>query len=263
MPLNLVDRIIGGTYGRRRCQRVYRRLHDVALTGLNYGYSDPALNGEYAFLDRVAREWRGRPVVALDVGAFHGTWSTAVLERTSSATVHAFEPVATSFAQLAANLDGVAHAHHCAIGATTGTAEMFAPVTTGGAVGEHASLYDRDLSGMNVAVATIGSVPVRTLDEFCAEMEIQRIDLLKLDTEGHELSVLEGARGLLESRAIDTIQFEFGGANIDSRTFLRDIVDVLRPTHAVHRLLKDGIEPLRNDEREEIFTYANYIAVRA
>jgi hypothetical protein len=94
-------------------------------------------------------------------------------------------------------------------------------------------------------------------------MQIQRIDLLKLDTEGHELSVLEGARRLLESRAIDTIQFEFGGANIDSRTFLRDIVDVLRPTHGVYRLLKDGVEPLRNDEREEIFTYANYIAVRA
>jgi FkbM family methyltransferase len=263
MQLNLLDRVVGGTYGKRRCQRMYRRLHDVALTGLNYGYSDPVLNGEHAFLDRIAREWRGRPVVALDVGAFHGTWSIAVLERASSATVHAFEPVATSFARLAANLDGVAHAHHCAVGATKGVAEMFAPVAAGGPVGEHASLYDRDLSGMNVTVETIGSVPVRTLDEFCAEMQIARVDLLKLDTEGHELSVLAGAQRLLHSRAVDTIQFEFGGANIDSRVFLRDVVDALRPTHDVYRLLKDGVEPVRNDEREEIFTYANYIAVQA
>jgi FkbM family methyltransferase len=258
MPLNLVDRIIGVTYGKRRFQRMYRRVHHVALTGMNYGYSDPELNGEHAFLDRVIKQWSDRPAVAYDVGAFHGTWSAAVLARAPTAIVHAFEPIANSHKQLAANLDGIAQAHHCAIGARTETAEMYAPV---GHIGEHASLYDRDLSGMNVAVEAIGSVSVRSLDEFCAEQQIEHIDLLKLDTEGHELSVLEGAQRLLEARAIDTMQFEFGGANIDSRTFLRDIVGVLSPTHKVYRLLKDGLEPVRLDEREEIFTYANYIAL--
>lgn len=263
MALNVIDRVVGGTYGRRRFQSMYRRVHNIALIGLNYGYSDAALNGEHAFIDRLAREWNGRPVVALDVGAFHGTWSTAVLERSPSASLHAFEPVASSFAQLAANLDGLAHLHPCALGATSGTAQMFAPPSADGSVGELASLHDRDLSSFDLAVEPIGTVAVQTLDDFCAEQDITHIDLLKLDTEGHELSVLTGARRLLDSRAIDAIQFEFGGANIDSRVFLRDIIDVLRPTHAVHRLLRDGVEPVRMDEREEIFTYANYVALPA
>jgi FkbM family methyltransferase len=261
MPLG--DRILRRTYGRRRFQHLYRRVHGLALAGLNYGDSDAGRNGEHAFIDRLASQWQERPVVAFDVGAFHGTWTAAVLEHASSATVHAFEPVASSFAQLSANVGGQAHVHRCALGAATGTAEMFAPPDADGSLGELASLHARDLSGFALAVEPIGKVQMRTLDEFCDEQGIAHIDLLKLDTEGHELAVLNGASKLLGSRAIDVIQFEFGGANIDSRTFLRDIVDVLRPTHAVHRLLRDGIEPVRLSEREEIFVYANYVALPA
>lgn len=263
MALNLVDRVIGGSYGKRRFQRVYRRLHQVALTGLNYGYPDAALNGEYAFIDRMVQQWGGRPVVALDVCAASGAWTRAVLERAPSATVHAFEPVERSFAQLAANLDGLAKVHRCALGAAVGTAEMFAPTTAEGFVGEHASLYQREISGSSLSVDPIGSVPVRTLDEFCGEMDIAHIDLLKLDTEGHELAVIAGAERMLAGQAIAAIQLEFGGANIDAGVFLRDIIAALRPGYRVFRLLKDGSEPVTGDEREEIFTYANYIALPA
>ncbi len=263
MALNLVDRVIGGSYGKRRFQRAYRRLHQVALTGLNYGYPDAALNGEYALIDRLAEKWGGRPVVALDVGAASGAWTRAVLQRVPAATVYAFEPVESSFAQLAANLDGVAHVHRCALGAAVGSAEMFAPTTADGFVGEHASLYKRDISGSRLSVDPIGSVPVRTLDEFCAEMAIAHVDLLKLDTEGHELAVITGAERMLAGRAVSAIQLEFGGANIDARVFLRDIIAALAPEYRVFRLLKDGIEPLTGDEREEIFTYANYVALPA
>jgi FkbM family methyltransferase len=256
--MSLVDRVIRRTYGRRRFQWLYRRLHNVALTGLNYGYENPALNGEYALLDRMANTWNKRPVVVFDVGAFHGTWSAAVLDRASSATVYAFEPVPSSFAQLAANLEGRVNLNNCALGTTAGTAEIFAP----SAVPELASLHHRDLSNFSLAADSLGSVPVRTIDDFCAEREITHIDLLKLDTEGYERSVVAGARRLLETRAIDAIQFEFGGANIDAKVFLRDIIGVLAPEFEVFRLLRDGLEPVRMDEREEIFTYVNFVALR-
>lgn len=254
--MHLLDRLIRGTYGRQRFQGLYRRAHNLALTGLNYGYADPVLNGEYAFLDRISKTWDENPVV-LDVGAFHGAWSAAVLERASSATVHAFEPVPKSFAMLATNLDKMAEVHMCAVGATAGNAEMFAPA----AVGELASLHARDLSSFSLAPESIGVVPVRTLDDFSAERGITHIDLVKLDTEGHELSVLAGAARLLETGAIDALQFEFGGASLDARVFLRDIVGTLRPTYEVFRVLRDGLELVRMDEREEIFTYANFVAL--
>jgi len=260
---HLLDRMASKTYGRRRFQGAYRRLHNVALVGLNYGCGDPAVNGELAFLDRMARTWHGRTVVAFDVGASQGLWSTALLERASSATVHAFEPMPSAFARLSANLGGRAHLHACALGATEGRAEMFAPPGGDPLLGELASLHARDLSSYDLAVESVGSVEVQTLDDVCEASDIARIDLLKLDTEGHELSVLAGARRLLDARAIDAIQFEFGGANVDARVFLRDIVAVLAPTHRVFRLLRDGVEPVRMNEREEIFTYANYVALAA
>jgi hypothetical protein len=44
---------------------------------------------------------------------------------------------------------------------------------------------------------------------------------------GHELQALEGAAELLRAGRIRAIQFEFGGANVDSRTFFRDFWNLL------------------------------------
>jgi FkbM family methyltransferase len=51
-------------------------------------------------------------------------------------------------------------------------------------------------------------VPVTTLDRFCGEREIRRIDILKLDVEGAERWALEGARGLLDSQAVGLVFLE-------------------------------------------------------
>ena len=45
-------------------------------------------------------------------------------------------------------------------------------------------------------------MPITTLDEFCAEHEINYIDLLKLDVQGYELKILAGAKHLLETKRI-------------------------------------------------------------
>jgi hypothetical protein len=67
-----------------------------------------------------------------------------------------------------------------------------------------------------------------TVDRYCTENEVAGIDLLKLDVEGHELDVLDGAAGMLSERRIRLIAFEFGGTNIDSRIFFREIYNRLR-----------------------------------
>jgi hypothetical protein len=134
---------------------------------------------------------------------------------------------------------------------------MFAPAD----VPELASLYLRDLSNFSLSAESLGVVPVRTIDEFCEERAITQIDLLKLDTEGHELSVLAGASRLLETHGITALQFEFGGASIDARVFLRDIIAAFGRDYEVFGILREGLEPVHNDEREEIFTYANFVAL--
>lgn len=252
-----LDRFIGGTYGRQRFQRAYHWMHTLALTGLNYGYADPTLNGEYYLLDRIARTWNRSPMI-FDVGAFHGDWTMAVLTRAPSATVHAFEPTPSSLATLSANLTGLAAVHGVALGNKPGHAKIYAPQESP----DWTSLYRRNLTQFGTSPDELGVVPVQTLDDFCEAEGIDNIDLLKIDTEGHELSVLEGGQRLLSAGTISAIQFEFGGASIDARVFLRDIIDRLGPQYKVSRLLRDGLDRVHLDERAEIFTYANFVAMR-
>ena len=49
--------------------------------------------------------------------------------------------------------------------------------------------------------------------------KFSKIDLLKLDVEGHELYLLSAKKFISK---ISVIQFEFGGCNIDTRTYFRD-----------------------------------------
>jgi hypothetical protein len=49
---------------------------------------------------------------------------------------------------------------------------------------------------------------VQTLDGFCHENAIERIDLLKIDVEGGELDVLRGSRQMLEQRRIGLVYVE-------------------------------------------------------
>jgi FkbM family methyltransferase len=244
-------------YGRRRFQAVFRRMQRGALIGLNYGVEDPAANGEYALLDRLAPSWPPTPTI-FDVGAFHGDWSQAVLDRRPDATIFAFEPLEESHAAVAARLGERLSLYRCAIGSSTGEAVIYAPQSEP----DWASLHTRDLSRFGRVADARGTVAVDTLDHFCEAHRIDHVHMVKIDTEGHELEVLRGAGALMARGALDVIQFEFGGTALDSRIFLRDLVGLLTPTYDVSRLLRDGTVPVTDDEIEEIFTYANYVAQR-
>jgi hypothetical protein len=118
------------------------------------------------------------------------------------------------------------------------------------------------LEHLGRAFHEVETVSLRRIDDICRELAIERVDLLKLDVEGHELAALEGARDLLERGAIWAIQFEFGGTNIDSRTFFRDFWQLLSPQYTIHRILWDGLLPIEcYHERLETFLGANYLAI--
>jgi FkbM family methyltransferase len=48
-----------------------------------------------------------------------------------------------------------------------------------------------------------------TVDRFCSEQNIDKIDVLKIDTEGFDLEVLKGASSMLDRGAVSFIYFEF------------------------------------------------------
>jgi len=69
---------------------------------------------------------------------------------------------------------------------------------------------------------------VTTIDQFCAEHTIDRINILKIDVEGLEMNVLHGAQGMLSR--VDCIYLECG-INPDNEwhTSLRAVSDLLEP----------------------------------
>ena len=103
----------------------------------------------------------------------------------------------------------------------------------------------------------------KTLDGFCAEHDIQEIGYLKIDVEGHELSVLRGAQGMLSKKRVRFVQFEFGEANIDSRTFMRDFFELLGADFEFYRIVSDGLYKVSTYHSNlEVFATINYLAVR-
>ncbi len=105
-------------------------------------------------------------------------------------------------------------------------------------------------------------VDVIDLDTFVAENDISQIDLLKIDTEGHELEVLKGASNLLRENRVRAIQFEFNEMNVVSGVFFRDFYQLL-PNYKFYRMLRDGLSPLGSYSPLwcELFAFQNIVAL--
>ncbi len=71
-------------------------------------------------------------------------------------------------------------------------------------------------------------VSVTTLDLFARENDLQHIDLLKVDAEGHDLAVLEGAEQLLAAGRVTAVLVEVGFRREPNKfTLLDDARDLL------------------------------------
>jgi FkbM family methyltransferase len=105
-------------------------------------------------------------------------------------------------------------------------------------------------------------VKLVTLDWFCQQNAVSRIRLLKIDTEGYELEVLKGARGMLERGDIDLIQFEFNEMNPYTRVFFHDFLNIL-PNYRLCRLLPNALLPLEPyvPLEHELFAFQNIVAI--
>jgi hypothetical protein len=85
---------------------------------------------------------------------------------------------------------------------------------------------------------------------------------VKIDIEGHELRAFEEFGNYLDKEFINFIQFEYGGANLDSPTSLLELFDFLETRDfALYKIMSNYLEPRSWNPYMNSFVYANYIAI--
>jgi FkbM family methyltransferase len=143
--------------------------------------------------------------VCCDVGAAFGLYTLAFADRVGeTGRVHSFEPLPGPNAVLrrVVRLAGASNVRvpRCALGVTPREATMSLPKRHGLPVHGRAFVADRaDGLGSNSEFdgETRLRVPITTLDRVVDTLDLPRLDLIKVDVEGAEPSVLAGAERTL------------------------------------------------------------------
>jgi FkbM family methyltransferase len=243
---------------RPALQPAWIHLLKLCHAGMNCGGGQSVRHsGELGALDFVLRSVpASRPFVLFDVGANDGEYLQAALERIDrDVRAYSFEPQSSSFDILRARFerDPRVSLFHTAVGSETGSAELF--LEGGGSV---SSLHRSE----NSAPGRSETVQVTTIDRLCAENAIQTIDLLKIDTEGHEIDVLAGAAETLRADRIFAVQVEFGDTFLHTKYHFRDLFDLLSPRYRLYRILRGGLYEVGQYTHDlEIYKLSNYLGI--
>lgn len=231
--------------------------------GIN-NYRSDSISGEGHWCRLLMK--RFRPEVIFDVGAHQGNYARMVRREGFTGKLFLFEPHPESFRKLSKGIkaDDRTHLFHIGFSNQEGESLLFDYAGEKGGGSEHASLFSeviKDLHGSGDAHGV--KVTLESLDHFTEVHGVDRISLLKIDTEGNEYRILQGASRLLREGRIDLIQFEFGEMNVASRVFFKDFYDLLNPQYRIYRLLPGDLLPIGryNARHHEIFVYQNLVAV--
>lgn len=124
---------------------------------------------------------------------------------------------------------------------------------------KYESFYDRVTSCHVSDDANKILLRIRRGKDYMVEKQIDKIDFLKIDTEGFELDVLKGFEDYLTK--INVIQFEYGGTFLDNQIKLQDVIHHLQQ-HGFHRfsyLTNTGVVPITN--YDDHYQYCNIVCV--
>lgn len=239
---------------RTRWGRWVGNLCVVLARGYENDNADGTLNGEWRILDALGK---ADVATVFDVGANHGDWTRAVLQRLSGATVHAFEIEPTTREKLIANVGGSERVVIAEVGlaAEPGVLDLWIDPDHD----DIASTIGRRPGG---AEGRTVSCAVESGDRYLQQHDIDRIDLLKVDVEGADLAVLQGFADALAAGRVGAIQFEFTTWAPLARVWLRDFYELLEPLgYEIGKIFPAYVEFRPYESSLEIFVRANFFAV--
>ena len=195
-----------------------------------------------------------------DIGANIGLYSEELRKYFPESRIYAFEPSSASSIKFQERFmdDEKIFLVRSAVGKSNGESVLYSDYESSGL----ASLTSRRLDHFGIKFENSERISILTLDQWCQENHVLP-DLIKIDVEGHELDVLEGAQNLI--REVSLIQFEFGGCNIDTRTFFQDFFYFFKNINFdLYRITPNGLQKItKYAEEDEYFVTTNYLALNS
>jgi FkbM family methyltransferase len=208
-------------------------------------------NGEGRLLDHLGPTIRR----FIDVGANVGDWTAAVLATAPRASGILVEPSSNAFATLQQRYsgDGRTTLVCAAAGPSNGEGEFFEEPNAGN-------------TSSLIRAATHGTVephrvPIRSVDSLIAEFSWPDADMLKVDCEGYDYFVLQGASSAFRAQRIGLVQFEYNTSWRDGGARLHEAHQLMSQAgYFVFFLRPDGL--YRGWEKfGEFYQYSNFVAV--
>lgn len=248
--------------GRRIFLPLNKGLMYTAFYGLgvhNQLSGDPTPN-ERRFLRKLHRNV-GNIQTILDVGANAGQYATYLRKVFPEGRILSFEPNPVAYDSLRKATSALdIETLNLACSDNEGKAVLYDFKDRPGSAS--ASL-NADVIGFAGHTPEAREIQTVRLDNFLSGRNIDHVDFLKVDAEGHDLSVLRGAEAYLRDCRIDIIQFEFARMNCLSHILVKDFFDLLEG-YSIYRLAPNGdLLPLGSYEPLtcELFGHQNLVAV--
>ena len=181
-------------------------------------------------------------LVVFDVGANRGDWTNEILRfaQQESVQLHLFEISSNLASSLKKRFEseGFIKVHNIGLSNSVG----FAKYAKYPESEEYNSLLVTSTL-WNELEREISTVPTLTGNIFCANHNIQFVDLVKIDVEGWEWHVLKGFEEMLCQQQIGIVQFEYGYPTGDTHVLMKDFFNLFGDFgYMVGPLRKRGVQ---------------------
>jgi len=183
----------------------------LSSVGLRLSRSTPTrVRGFDPILDIAAILKQQETPTIVDVGANRGEMVSLFLRAFPKARIIAFEPYWPCYEMLKSKFASAPTVtiEHAALGSSPGRQRL--NVFSGDNMNSFLELATGPDSTIHEKFVSTGveETVVHTLDSFCDRHQISAVDILKIDTQGFDLHVLQGAAGMLSQRRVGVVILE-------------------------------------------------------
>ncbi len=183
-----------------------------------FGYDIIKHNSKKLNFDDIYKMFFNDNIVIFDIGANKGQSIERFKKIFPKCTIHAFEPIHYEYKNLLNKYSKEKNIilNNFALGEKKNTKEINLAKRSGVSsfnefnknhiwIKTRSKEYNTDVENFLTGRET---VKIDTIDNYCLENKINKIDILKIDTQGYEDLVLSGARDILKKNIISAVELE-------------------------------------------------------